>query len=344
MKIVSKNLSKGSIRVKTENPDDLWYLNQIIEPEDVCRSKTIRKLKIGDENNPRIVKKTILLTISVEKLEFQEYTGNLRVAGKIIDGPDDIPRGNYHTFNVEVNKDITIIKKYWSKYLLDKLKEAQKTPAQHLIVLFDRENAMFAELKRRSCNILSEFNVKVSKKDAPDIKSENIYKKIIKQIQEYLKKRDYQNIILGSSNFWKKYIAKELPEELKKKTVYVTVSNIDKAGLNELIKSPELNNLLSEERLVKETSLMEKMLGAIAKEKACYGIKETEQKVTEGNVKVLIVSNNFIMKTRQNNSFRRVNKIMQTADKINAEIHILSSEEASKQLDNLGGIAGILRW
>ena len=50
------------------------------------------------------------------------------------------------------------------------------------------------------------------------------------------------------------------------------------------------------------------------------------------------------MKTRQLNTFRRLNKIMRTADQINAELHIISSEEASKKLDNLGGIAGTLRW
>ena len=141
---MSKNLKQGSIRVMIENPDDLWYLNQIIEIEDVCKCKTIRKIKIGDENNPKIVKKQLLLTIKVENIEFQEYTGSLRVAGKIIDGPDDIPRGNFHTFTLEVKKDITIIKKQWSKYNLNKLKEAEKTPAEHLIVLFDRESALFA--------------------------------------------------------------------------------------------------------------------------------------------------------------------------------------------------------
>jgi stalled ribosome rescue protein Dom34 len=35
---------------------------------------------------------------------------------------------------------------------------------------------------------------------------------------------------------------------------------------------------------------------------------------------------------------------MKTADQTQSELHIISSESAAKQLDNLGGIAGICRW
>lgn len=344
MKTLLHDLKKGLIKVQIENPDDLWYLNQIVEPGDLCRHRTIRKLKIGDENNPKIVKKPVTLTINVETTEFHETTGNLRIAGKIIDGPDDIPRGNYHTFTLEPGKDIIVIKKTWPKYLLSKIKEAEQKPSDYLVVIFDREKAIFAELKTRKHHILSSINVDVQKKDAPTIKSDNIYKSIIKQIQEYLKRADYTAIIAASANFWKTYLEKEIPEELKKKFVFANISTVNKSALNELMKRPELKTLLSKERLMQEINFVDKVLGAISKEKAFYGIKEADQKVSEGNAKLLLVSNNFIIKTRQNNTFNKLNSIMKTADQNQAELHIISSDDACKQLDNLGGVAGVKRW
>jgi len=344
MKILLKDLKKGIVKVLIENSDDLWYLNQIIEPQDTAKCRTIRKLKIGDENNPKIIKKPVTLTINVEDTEFHETTGNLRVAGKIIDGPDDIPRGNYHTFTLEPGKDITIIKKSWPKYLIDKLKESQEKPSEYLVVMFNREKALFAELKSRKYNILSSINADVQKKDIQKIKSDNIYKTIVKQIDEYLKRTEYQAIIAGCANFWKQYLEKELTDELKKKVIFATISSIDENGINELIKRPELKQVLQNERMMKELNFIEDLLSAIAKEIACYGIKECEAKVNEGNIKFLLVSNNFIVKTRQQGNFGRLNFIMKTADQLRAELHIVSSDYAMKRLDNLGGVAGILRW
>ncbi len=344
MKILSKNIKKGIIKVLVDNPDDLWYLDEIIESEDKCRCRTIRKLKIGDENNPKIIKKPAIITISVEKTEFHESTGNLRVSGKIIDGPDDIPRGNYHSFNIEPGKDITIMKDYWPKHLLQKLDESQKVASQYLIVIFDREKAIFVELKKRNYKIITTINVEAQSKRTPETKVENIYKEISKLIIEYNKTKEYSGIIIGSANFWREYIKKELPEELKKKIVYATVSSVDESAINELIKRPELKTLLEQERMVQELSLIDTIKEAIAKDNAGYGIKDCEKKIAEGNIKLLIVSNNLIKKFRSENKFPILKRLMQTAEKMQAELHIISSDKAAKQLDSLAGIAGVCRW
>ena len=355
MKILSKNLNKGILKVLVDNPDDLWYLNEIIEEDDKCRAKTIRKIKIGDENNPKIVKKPALLTISVEKTEFHESTGNLRVSGKIIDGPDDMPRGNYHSFTLEPGKDITIIKDYWPKHLLQKIDESQKVASQYLIVIFDREKAVFAELKKRNYKIISSINVEAQSKRIPEQRAENIYKEISKLISDYTKNKDYSGIIIGSANFWRDYIKKELPNELKKKVVYATVSSVDESAISELIKRPELKTLLEQERMVQELSLIDTIKEAISKDNACYGINDCKQKIAEGNIKLLIVSNNLIKKFRleskdnknkenNKNNFQELKNLMHTAENMQAELHIISADKAAKQLDSLSGIAGVCRW
>ena len=102
MKIINSDLKKGELKLKVENLDDMWYLNQIIETNDIVKGKTLRKIKIGKEGDrsQKTVKKSVFLSIAVEKVEFSKFSSILRVSGIVKQGPEDIPLGSYHTFNI----------------------------------------------------------------------------------------------------------------------------------------------------------------------------------------------------------------------------------------------------
>ena len=72
MKIINKNIKKGEIKIKIENLDDLWYLSHIIDKNDFIKGKTIRKIKIGEQQqrNIKIIKKPVFLKIQLEKTDF----------------------------------------------------------------------------------------------------------------------------------------------------------------------------------------------------------------------------------------------------------------------------------
>ena len=124
MKLLGK--SKDEMKVKTENLDDLWYLSQIIDQGDLVKGKTVRKIKIGEEDQrkQKVVKKSVFIEIKEGKVEFSKTTNVLRVSGVITEGPEDISKGEHHTFNIEENTVITIKKEKWLKYQLDRIKDA----------------------------------------------------------------------------------------------------------------------------------------------------------------------------------------------------------------------------
>ena len=66
MKIIHQNLKHGEIKLKAENLDDLWYLSSIIEPGDLVRGQTERKIKLGDEGDrqQKVIKKKVTLAIN----------------------------------------------------------------------------------------------------------------------------------------------------------------------------------------------------------------------------------------------------------------------------------------
>ena len=132
MKILAKELKHGSIKVQVDTLDDLWYLSALIEEKDRVEGVTERKIKLdaGSDRDQKVIRKTVFLEIGVEKVEFHKYANILRVSGKIINGPEDVPRGTYHTFNVEEGSTFRIKKEQWLTYQLKKLKKQQKQSRQ----------------------------------------------------------------------------------------------------------------------------------------------------------------------------------------------------------------------
>ena len=337
------DMKHGIVKVKVDSREDLWYLESIIEPEDSVSGMTERKIKLGgSEEKSKVTRISVFLKIRVEKVDNDT---SLRITGIITDGPEDIPRGDYHTFNVVEGTIITIEKKQWMKYSLKKLEESTKNdPINILILAFDREEAIFALMKNNGYEILLDLKGDVAKKDVEEKKG-NFYKEIITQLTIYDSKYAFTSIILASPAFWKEYLLKELNDDkLKKKITTATCSSIDESVINEILKRPELKTVLDKDKSTRESILIEELLEGVRNDNAAYGVPHVETKIATGNVLTLLVSENLIRKARANKTYLEIDKLMNDAESINADVRIISSEDAAKKLDGLSGIAAILRW
>lgn len=344
MRILKEDLKKGFVHIKIEQPEDLWYLSHIIAVGDSVKGTTERKIKIGGEDarNQKVVRKKMTLTLSVEKVDYLE---TLRVLGLITNGPDDVARGEHHSFNVTEGDDITITKHSWATWEKDKLKEASSGPKERiLVVLFDREEALFALLTTKGHKVLSKLKGNVQRKGSDETILSNFWKTIADQLTEYNTRYSTKSIIAASPAFWKDYLKKALNEELSKKTIYSTVSEVDEAGLAEVVKRPELHAALAKDRSAKESYEMSLLLAGLAHDKCAYGIEEVEKKANDGALQNVLVSESFLKKVREEGSYERLDSILKTAESGNAQILIITTDDIKKQLDGLGGIAGISRW
>jgi protein pelota len=348
MKIMHQDIKHGKVKVRIENLDDLWYLSTLIEPGDLVKGRTIRKIKAekSDARKTTIRRKPVTIQLQVEKTEFKADL--LRILGIITEAPEDVPKGSHHSFNIEINSIITIIKEKWLKFQLDKLKEAAEAePPKILICIHDREEAIFALSKRKGYEYLSRLKGEVAKKAVESKTKETFYSEIIRQIKEYENRYKVKHIILASPAFWKEESMKQVKEPgLKEKITLATCSSVDKTAVNEVLKRPEIQEIIKQDRIAKEIKLVEELLQEISKNNlAAYGIKETEQAAIAGAVKILLITDSYIQKTREQNKYQKLDAIMKTTDKMKGEIHIISSEhEGGKELNGLGGIAAILRY
>jgi protein pelota len=348
MKIIFEDLRKGVIKIKVENLDDLWHLSGVIEKKDFVEGETYRKIKVGGTDEASDAsKKRVFLKILVEKVEFHEYSSVLRVSGVITDGPEDIPRGQYHTFNLEEGTIIKIFKERFLNYQYEKLKEASQSEHHKILIcIFDREEAIIAKLKRYSYEILTQLKGQIQKK-AIDQQEKNFYQEIIKVIEEYDKRENYTNIIAASPSFFKEYLLKEIKNEaLKKKIVQATCSQVSESAIGEVLKREELKTVLANERASKELKLVEELLLKISKDNlGVYGFRHVKEAVNSGAVSELLVTDKLIHKRREEKTFAYLEDLMRTVESSRGEVHLISSEnEGGKKLDGLGGIAGILRY
>ena len=346
MKLIHKDIRKGIVKAKIESLDDLWYLSHIISEGDLISGKTFRKIKIGDNDNAKVVKKPFWLKINVEKVEFAKYSDVLRVSGKVTEGNEDISNGSYHTFNLEENTEFTVEKEEFLSYQIEKLEEAasEKTSPILLLVL-DREDAYFALMKKYGYENLTHLSGNVQKKDFEQ-QSSNFYKEISKVLFDYDSRSNFESIIVASPAFFKEDFMKEVDDDLKKKIVLATVSSVNKNAFTELLKREEVTSALKKDKASKEMKDVEKVMSEISKDgKAVYGIKETADAANAGAVETLLVSDALIFKMRTEEKYKEIDLIMQLVDKSKGKVHIISSEhDGGKQLDGLGGIAGLLRY
>jgi protein pelota len=345
MQIIKTDFKKGTAQLRVDDPDDLWYLSHIIEPGDFIKGKATRKVKIGDSENAKVAKKTYTLKIEAETIDFNENI--LRINGKIKEGPEDLPRDSYQAISLEIKSECLIEKVQWLEYQKQKLKEASEKKFSYLILLFDREEALFAITQKFGYTILLKLKGEVKKKNQEVTIKNDFYTELIKTIEVYNDRHSPEAIVIASPAFYKEDLFKKINNpELKKKIVLAVCSSFSEAALDEVLKRPELEKTLQNSRAREEQILMDELLEEISKNNlAVYGWKEVEKAIQAGAIKNLLITENFIKEQKEKKKYHLLDTQMKSVDAIQGKINLLSSKlESGKKLDGLGGIAALLRY
>ena len=338
----------GLAKIRVTDPDDLWYLSHLIDAGNKVRGTAHRKIKIGEGENVKVVRKIITVTLLVEKIEYQAQNVTLRINGTIVEGPDDFPRGSYQNISVTEGDEISVQKEYWPSFQEEKLREAAKPKQQILICIMDREEAIIASSTKFGHKALLRFKGESQKKYKGHTSKQNFYKELEKVIQEYNQRIHPSKIILASPAFYTEDFMKQLSnQELREKIITASASSVSNAGIAELLKNPSLQSALKETRARLEAKLIEELLKEIGKAsgKYAYGLQNTSNAIFQGAAIKILVTTKYIHSAKEENNYAEIDSLLVTADKMKAEVHIIFSDSQSgKQLDGLGGIAAILRY
>ncbi len=349
MKKLFADFGSGEVRLMVESADDLWHLKGIIEPGDVLKGRTLRKVSTAnkEERAKDAIRKPMFLGIAVEKVDFGE-AGELRVGGGIVEGPEDIPLGSHHTFALELQSQFTLIKKHWLKFQRDKLELAlNASKSQILVIVMDREEAYFALLKSQGHEVLLHLRGNVQKKGDTATATGNFYADVIKKLEEYDVRHLLKSIVIASPAFWKEDLMKQIDNpKLRGKIVLASCSSVGENGIAEVLKRPEVKEALKWERAALEAMAVEELLFEISKQgMGAYGLAEVEKACAMGAVKLLLIADSFLQSSRHEGTYPALEKLMKNVESSRGEVMLISGEHGSgKQLSGIGGLGALLRF
>ena len=347
MKLLLHDRKKHLLKINVTQIEDLWYLRYLIEPHDILKGDTFRKIKLsGEGERSQSVIRKIFCSIEVEKVEFTENV--LRANGKIIEGPPDLAKGSYHTFTIELHSTVTLEKKNWLLYHDKILNDACADSAQPILVLIcDREDAIFAQLKKYGHEILTTLHGDVPKKDNRATSKGTFYQEVIEKMEYYVTREGISSVIIASPAFFAQEIIGQVKnKDLAKKITTATCNSVTAKAINEVLLRPEIKHVLEKNRSAKEYAALAELLLEIKKDgPAVYGKKETTKAAEALAIKKLLVTDGYLHTSQENNGFLALESLMRKAEQSKGEIMILSSDnDAGRQLDGLGGIAAVLHY
>lgn len=344
MKILEKN--QNMITLKVETLDDLWCLSTIIETGDTVSGKTFRKIQLTDSTSEKakVTKKPMWLSIATKSIDFSEST--LKVLGTITDGPEDIPRGEHHSFNIVENTEITITKE-WLGYQSKKLKEAVENDKSNILAcIFNREEGMLAKLEQNNFRKISHIKGNVQKKAVDQSQTTDFFKELHDALLKAIKQYEPKSIILGCSHFWKGNFEAVLEKQEKVSYIWATIHDVNESALQDLLRTKEVEMALKDQHAIQDAILVEDVFRRIATDGAvCYGLKDCLAAADAGAIETILCSENYIAEMREKGTFSDIESIFRIVETQKGTVHLLAGKSAAiVRLDGLGGICALLRY
>ena len=341
MKVLKIDRKEGFIELIPHNFDDLWVLEQFIQPKDIVFGSSTRSFKPKDSKET--VRKKVFIELEVEKAEFHKYSGSLKVLGIILSGrPEEFVEVKaHHSLEIELNEKLKIKKPELSEFQLEVLRKAEKATLQPklLVVVMDDEEATIAELKGFGFETKAKLFAGRQGKQFAEMQESKYFSEILKAVQS----SGIEGLLVAGMGFapdnFRKYLKEKMP---KLNASFESINSVGATGLNELLKRGIALKALQESEAVKEAGLVEELLKELGKNSslAVYGIEEVEKAINARAVKELLVSQKAFLENRQ-----ALEPLMLSAEKANAKVHIfVSQSQALAQLEGFGGFAALLRY
>ncbi|RQW81240.1 MAG: mRNA surveillance protein pelota [Methanothrix sp.] len=342
MRVLKKNLrgDEGEIALLPESLDDLWHLQHLVERGDLVFALTHRKVPtIADKARPeKMERKTVRLGVKIEDVEFHMYSNWLRLHGVIKSGIDV---GSYHTLNIEVGTDLSILKYHWRPDLLQRIDDAvaESNRPRVVLALVEEGEATIGVLRQFGVQTAAELRASSGKGDGEDHRAA-----FFQEVARAMEQAAGENamVILAGPGFAKEDLKKVIDysyPELAKRITMDDATSIGRSGFQEVLRRGAVKTVLESSRIAQEAKLIEDLFREIATDgKAAYGQKEVQTAVNYGAVEHLLVLDELARRGR-------VDEIMRNVTDARGKVVIFSSEfEPGERLASLGGVAALLRF
>ncbi|KAM0678049.1 Translation factor pelota [Binucleata daphniae] len=339
MKILQQKIDfktkSGILDVIPENADDIYNLYNIINQNDIIKSKTQRKVQITNGSQQKM---TLLLEIVVESINVDLKSSFLFLKGKTVNEHEHIKKGSFHTIEITINHRFSIHKQEWNELNLVSIKNIQKNDENIFLIYITQKEFIFCEIFASTTKI----------KEKKPYKGKN-YKNALQCISTFT--INHKLIIIGSfldvrNDFEKEFRTAFRNQENKICNIKIenNTNNVAKV-VEEIFADPDTNKKLLNVQFVADINEYNIFIKNHAKNtKTCIGIKEIEEALDFGAVKSIIVTNTMF-KSNDPEIRKQVEEICKKNKQIKNELYILPiKHKLGEHLNTLGGIVANLKY
>jgi len=347
VKIEEIDYEKGYVRLVIESEDDLWILSMYVEEDDIVSMRTLRDVSIEGSVKKRIPMK---LSLKVKKIEFQSFSGRLRIRGVIIEGPETYGlKGSYHTFSVDIGSRIEIYKKegFIDKEFFNKLLEISNRGRKALLIALDYDEYCVQLIQGQGMRVLSEGSFPmISKSDVNsitefDTRLRDLAIEIIKYVESY----DPVAIVIGSPGGLAQKLVEKINMLRKDLRIYIdSISMGGCSGVEELVRRGVVRKIFEAYSEVRAREIFEEYMRLLIKDpdKVASGVENVHILSNIGALDKIVLIDSFL---RDNVEIReKILEILRNAVSKKTEFVIVSDDsEIGLKIKSIGGIIGILR-
>lgn len=348
MKILEKDLKKGVVKLLVETIDDLWVLFNIIKKDDIVYAKTTRDVKPREGSESRRI--PMVLGIRAKNVEFQQFADKLRIAGIVVDGPEEYGvKGKHHTLTVGVGDVVAIIKERWSDFELHYIERFSARRVKALITTVDYEEACIGLLTEQGVKLFWEHSMNMPSK-AYGANYEAILKEhigiVVETLLEIAKREDVDAVIIAGPGEAKNLVKQSLNGRLNKPVYVDTTTTGSCKGVDEVLEREVAKQVVSDVVLVKARSILNEFKYLLVKdhELVTYGVRDVYEAVLYGVAsKVLVLDELLRLEDDETRSI--VYEILNQAFRRRVEVILVPSRtNEGTELSGFGGAIAILRY
>ncbi|KAG8949312.1 Translation factor pelota [Tulasnella sp. 424] len=384
MKQIRRSVDKtglGSVVVCPEDDEDMWHLYNLIQPGDEVKALALRRVvqtgATGSTSSERVRTK---LTIQVTNVHFTPSSASggasasgpstsdqhaaIQVSGRVSQENNFVKMGSYHTLDLEPNRDVTIIKQEWDSISLGRVEEAcvEGRGADLGAIVLSEGTAAICLLSEHMTVVRQRIEVPVPRKrmgssTLHDKGAERFYQAVYQAFLRHIPFSDLRAIVLASPGFVKDtlydYIFAEATRtnnkallQSRSKFLRIHTSSSHVHSLVEVLKSPEITNLLKETKFAKEGIMLDKFFKMLASDelRAWYGPDHVLLAADRGAIGTLLITDELFRSNKVEERKKYV-ALVESVKQKGGEVLIFSSmHESGQQLNQLTGIAAILTF
>ncbi|MEB3806906.1 MAG: mRNA surveillance protein Pelota [Desulfurococcales archaeon] len=336
------------LKVKPESEEDLWVLKTVLRPGDYVTGRTFRDVARGGRGEKE--KRPITVKLVVKQVEFQPFTGKLRVFGVIVEGPEEYGvKGKHQSILVTPGTELIIERRGgWPQKVLEKLKSAGPR-GRAVVAAVDYDEYAIAVLSVHGIKLVIDTHTRLPGKEDPSREQEldRLINEIARRIVDTAATYNARIVVVAGPGTLKSLVADKV--RVLSRNLHVMVDDVSmggRSGIEEALRRPTIWSALREYTITEAEQLLAEVLKDASKggERIAMGPKEVYLLAKMGAVERVVVVDSMI--------YSIDDEIRETITEALEEIenrggHIVIVPEDSpigERVRMMGGIIALLRF